>query len=470
MARSSDSFADAEARTHTSDEGALERGHRSGRWPGLSTPAGVFWLLFSINVVNFLDRLLAVAAGPTLKHEFHLTDRDIGLIASAFLIVYTLAAVPMGLIADRVARAKVVAAGVAVWSAMSAATAVVRGFPGLFITRAGVGIGEASYFPAGYALLSAYFPLEQRARAVGRWGAGQIVGTALAFAMSAAFLSWFGPHLGWRVAFLVAGLPGLGLAALMWYVRDAPRPVTSSPSESPPRIGAIDWRAVADSLLPAVIARFRVVLSIRTVWIIIALQALTYVVVTPTVTFLPIYLRSARSPFHLTDPQASLISGSLIVVGGLGGTLLGGPLADWLSRRIRGGRLLAIGVGYAAGLPCYLITLFTHALPLFVIIGTLTVLTLNLQVGPLGAALQDATPPHLRASTVAVAMLVAHLLGDAWASTAVGSISTALGERTVIGLAVIGAPALLVAVIVAALGAPTYADDVAARAKPADAE
>jgi hypothetical protein len=113
--------------------------------------------------------------------------------------------------------------------------------------------------------------------------------------------------------------------------------------------------------------------------------------------------------------------------------------------------------------------LWTHSLGVFIVVGTLTVLTLNLQVGPLGAALQDATPTALRASAVAVTLLVAHLLGDAWASAAAGAISTALGERTAVGLAVVGGPALLVAVLVAVLGAKAYADDVATRARQGDA-
>jgi MFS family permease len=427
-----------------------------------STARSVFWLLFAINLVNYLDRLLAVAVGPTLKHQFHLSDQDIGLLSSAFLLVYTISTLPLGLLADRAPRARVVSVCVAFWSVLSMATAGVRSFFGLFITRAGVGIGEAGYFPAGMALLSAYYPLERRARAIGRWGSGQIVGAALAFALGGAFLHWFGPNAGWRLAFLVAGVPGLVLAALAWRMAEHSG---AAGARGAPVAAPTAWRQEISTWLPALLGHARHALSIRTVRYAIILQALTYIIVTPTVTFLPIYLRSRHAPFRVTDSEASLLAGVLLVVGGVAGTLLGGPLADWLGRRVRGGRLLAVGVGFGLSVPGYLTILLTHSLPVFIVVGTITVLTLNLQVGPLGAVLQDATPPGVRASIVAIAMLVAHLLGDTWSPAAVGAISTHNGERTAIGLIAIGVPTLLLAVVVAVIGRRAYADDVDRRAK-----
>jgi MFS family permease len=355
----------------------------------------------------------------------------------------------------------------AFWSALSMATAGVRGFLGLFITRAGVGVGEAGYFPAGMALLSAYYPLERRARAIGRWGSGQIVGAALAFALGGAFLHWFGADAGWRLAFLVAGVPGVALAVLVWRVAEHPGDAGDAGDTGKPfapGAAVLEWRQHFRAWLPGLLARARHALGIPTVRYAIALQALVYIAVTPTVTFLPIYLRSRHAPFHVTDSQASLLAGLLLVLGGVSGTLLGGPLADWVGRRVRGGRLLAIGVGFGLSVPGYVTILLTHSLPVFIVVGTLTVLALNLQVGPLGAVLQDATPPRVRASVVAIAMLVAHLLGDTWSPAAVGAISTHTGERTAIGLLTVGVPTLLLAMVVAVMGRRAYASDVERRA------
>ena len=186
--------------------------------------AVVFWLMFAINAVNYLDRLIVVAVGPALKTDFHLVDSQIGILSSAFILVYTLAALPCGLIADRLSRTRVITFGVALWSVMSTATAFVRSFPPLFLTRALVGVGEASYYPAGSALLGAYYPLKKRARIMSGWQSGQLVGMVLAFAIVALLDTIMDPSSQpWRIAFFVTGIPGLILALFIWFVKDAPK-------------------------------------------------------------------------------------------------------------------------------------------------------------------------------------------------------------------------------------------------------
>jgi MFS family permease len=425
--------------------------------------------MFAINAINYLDRFLAVAFGPIIKSEFNLRDADIGTLASAFLLVYTLAAVPAGLLADRVSRSRVVAAGVGVWSVASAASAFAGGFGALFASRAAVGVGEASYYPAGTALLSAYFPLRLRARIMSRWGAGQLLGMALAFALSALFVHLFGASLGWRAAFLVAGLPGLALAALMWLIPDQPlrgasRGATLPSSPAAHAGGSGTHTALALPSRP--LERIGAVLRIRTIWLVIVLQGLLFLVVTPAVTFLPIYLRSNRGPFHLTPVDASLIAGAMIVVGGTCGVLLGGALADRLSRSAPGSRVLVAALGAGTGLPFFVIMLLSHSLVIFVVAGSLAVIALNLQAGPLTAAVQDATPAMLRATAVAVTLLLSHLLGDVWSPGVVGLLSTSLHERTGMALLFVGVPALAVSTVVGILGARIYAGEVRPDDKP----
>src|SRR5262249_12448834 len=160
------------------------------------------------------------------------------------------------------------------WSVASAATAFAAGFRGLFAARAAVGIGEASYYPAGTALLSGYFPHSERARVMSRWQAGQIVGMALAFALSAVFVHLFGEALGWRVVFFVAGPPGLVLGVLMWLAADAPAAPAASAKAS-----ARSTPSAATSLTvpaqpqpiraPRLSTRIGAVLRLRTVWLVI---------------------------------------------------------------------------------------------------------------------------------------------------------------------------------------------------------
>lgn len=443
----------------------------------LHSAALVFWLMFLINVVNYLDRFVAAAVGPTLKLEFALSDSQVGLLSTAFLFVYTIAGLPLGLLADRASRARIVSVGVSIWSLFSAYTAFARGFGELFASRIGVGIGEASYLPAGTALLSAYNPLERRARVMSRWGSGQIVGVALAFIVTAAFFRFYQPTLAWRVAFLVTAIPGFLLAVCMWFVADAPAGSAHEEEEKEHEAANASghlalsydggWgsrreiaqgvRVVSRNLTRQVLTALR----IPTIRVAVVLQALYFIVVTPAIVFLPIYIASPTGPFHLGPAQVSGVSGGMIVVGGLSGALLGGNIADLLGRRFRGSRVFVAALGCGVGLPCYVVTLLTRSLPLFIVFGTLAIFAFSIWVGPLTAAIQDATPPALRATSVAVTLLLAHLGGDIWAPTLVGFISTnLLHEQAGLALLLVGIPALLLATAVAYFGAPIHAKDV----------
>src|SRR5437763_9859526 len=129
----------------------------------------VFWIMFSINFLNYLDRNVLTGAANVVAHELGFGSDGIGYIASAFLIVYTLGTVPLGIWADRAKRKDVVAICVAIWSVATAATALATNFTTLFISRLVLGIGEAGYFPAGTALMSDYFSRTKRSRIMS-WG------------------------------------------------------------------------------------------------------------------------------------------------------------------------------------------------------------------------------------------------------------------------------------------------------------
>src|SRR3979490_839522 len=155
------------------------------------------------------------AASPLIQKEFGLTDAQVGLLGSAFLLVYALAAVPFGYWADRGTRRTVVATGVAIWSRAALFTGCPRSFVQLFVSRAVLGIGEAGYYPAGTSLLSDYFPKEQRGRVMSIWGAGSTFGIAVGFAGG----GYIGEKFGWRTAFFFAAIPGILFALLAFGLR-----------------------------------------------------------------------------------------------------------------------------------------------------------------------------------------------------------------------------------------------------------
>src|SRR5256884_3918466 len=135
----------------------------------------VLGVMVGINFLNYLDRYILPAVSTKIQAEFHLTDSQVGLLGSAFLLVYAVATIPFGIWADRGVRKTVVAVGVTIWSLATLFTGLARNYVQLFAARAVLGIGEASYYPARTAPLGGYLREEGRAPAVSIW-AGRTAG------------------------------------------------------------------------------------------------------------------------------------------------------------------------------------------------------------------------------------------------------------------------------------------------------
>jgi MFS family permease len=181
----------------------------------------VLGVLFTVYVFNFIDRqVLAILLQP-IKHDLQASDTEMGLLVGfAFVVFYTFAGIPIARWADRTSRRTVIALGLAVWSAMTAASGLARSFAQLALARVGVGIGEAAGSPPAHSLLSDYFPPERRATALSIYATGVYVGAMIAF-MAGGYIR---EHFGWRLVFLLVGLPGIPLALLVrMTVRELPR-------------------------------------------------------------------------------------------------------------------------------------------------------------------------------------------------------------------------------------------------------
>jgi MFS family permease len=178
-------------------------------------------LLIAIFASSSLDRLILATIAPALKQELKISDLQFGLLSGlAFSLLYTLGGLPIARLADRTRRLPILALSTAVWSAMTALSALTGGFGQLIALRIGVGLGEAGCSPTIYALLSEQYPPRQRASVVAVLGLGVPLGAALG-----AFVGgWSSDHGGWRNAFLIAGIPGLLLALLVLAtLREPPR-------------------------------------------------------------------------------------------------------------------------------------------------------------------------------------------------------------------------------------------------------
>ena len=295
-----------------------------------SHPRYALAVLFAINMMNFFDRTIFGAIGETIRREWGLGDAAIGALGTAFTLLYAAVGVPFGRLSDKVARTRILAVGLFVWSLLTAASGLARNYWQLFAVRLGVGVGEATCAPAANSLIGDLFPKARRAWALSVFMLGLPIGNALAYAVGGPVAqAW-----GWRTAFFVAGLPGLLCVLAVLSMREPPRGMTEE--------HAVGARCRAGS-------PYALVLSIPTMWWLIASGALHNFNMYAIAQFLsPFLIR-----FHGTSiKNAGLLSTAVYGLSGIGGLLLGGMLADAAYRRRTDGRLLvgAVAIGITSPL------------------------------------------------------------------------------------------------------------------------
>jgi MFS family permease len=398
----------------------------------------VLCLMFGINFLNYMDRWVGSAVAPLIQAEFVLSDFSVGLLGSAFTLVYALAALPFGLWADRGPRRTVIGAGVALWSLATLVTGFTTNFLQLFTTRAVLGIGEASYYPAATSLLGDFFPRQMRGRVMSIWSGGSAFGIAAGFAGGGILAA----HYGWRPAFFVTAVPGLVLAILAFRIRE---PLRGAAEADGPRLASTHDASLKNMLG---------LLRIRTLRYTILSQTALFFVLGADAYWLPTLLTRR---FGMSVGEAGTLSGAVIVAGGLLGTLLGGYMADWRRRQTLRADLEVSIAGFAAAAGLVGLALLAPAawfVPLFL----LSVISLYLYTGPFTAISQNVVLPSMRGSAVTITLLIAHLFGDSYATALVGLLSDAIGSLQ-IALLIVSPLLLLVAAGLAALALKSISAD-----------
>ena len=402
--------------------------------------------MVGINFLNYMDRYVAAVASPLIQKEFGLSNADIGLLASAFLLVYAVAALPFGYWADRGVRRTVVGIGVTIWSLATLFTGFARNFVQLFLSRAILGIGEAGYYPAGTSLLSDYFPKDQRARVMSIWGVGSTIGIAVGFAGG----GYIADKFGWRNAFFFAAAPGILFALLAFGLRE---PLRGSVEERGPAV-----KQTSDAGVRA----FLNLMRIPTLRATILAQTVLYFVLASNAFWLPTLLVRR---FDLSVSQAGLFAGVVLVLGGLIGTLAGGWIADRMARKNPAAHLQVGIVGFLIGAVFIVISLLAPLnigpIPIFVPAFLITVIALYLNAGPFTAVAQNVVSPALRASSVTMLLFVAHVFGDSHSTFDVGLLADRLGSLQA-ALLITSPTLLIVAAIIAATGLRSVKPDVQA--------
>lgn len=402
--------------------------------------------MVGINFLNYMDRYVAAVAAPLIKAEFNLSDALLGLLASAFLIVYALAALPFGYWADRGVRKTVIGIGVTIWSLATLFTGFSRNFFQLFLSRAVLGIGEASYYPAGTSLISDYFPKSERGRVMSIWGAGSTIGIAVGFAGG----GYIAEKFGWRNAFFFAAVPGILFAILALAMRE---PLHGSTEERGPAVKRTS---------EANLRTFLNLMRIPTLRAAILSQTVLFFVLASNAIWLPTLLVRR---FGMSVGQSGLVAGVVLVVGGLIGTLAGGWIADRLARKTPAAYLQVGIAGFLIGAVFIAISLVAPLnigpIPIFIPAFLITAICLNLQSGPFTAVSQNVVSPALRGSAVTMLLFVSHVFGDSHAPFDVGYLSDRLGSLQ-LALLITSPTLLILAAIIAATGLRSVRSDTEA--------
>jgi MFS family permease len=383
-----------------------------------TTPRLVFTLciLLGINTMNFFDRQILPAVQEKIKDQWGLSDSELGWLGTAFILLYAVVGLPLGHLADVWRRKWILAVGVGLWSLLTLGSGLAWSFWSLFVLRLGVGIGEASCAPAANSLIGDLVPAERRARALGVFMLGLPLGLALSLIVSATIAQLY----SWQAAFYVAGLPGLLLAAAALFIADPVRGGAETNAAVSATAGRLPFVAVA-----------RRVLSLPTMWWIIASGALHNFNMYALGAFLPSLLRRYH---QVSLGEAGQISGLVYGFGALG-IYAAGWLGDRAFRRGVSGRLNVAWIGTAGAIPCLLLALAAPAGYVGLCAAWLlpACLLLYAYYGTVYATIQDIIEPPLRGTAMAIYFCAMYFLGAMLGPVATGWASDILAARAAAG-------------------------------------
>nr|MCS5574830.1 MFS transporter [Pseudomonadales bacterium] len=362
-------------------------------------------VLLTAQAFSFLDRMImGLLVGP-IRESFQISDTQYSLLAGlAFSLFYAIMGLPLARIADRSSRRNLIVVGIAVWSFMTAACGLAKGYWSLFVARVGVGIGEATLGPAAYSMIADYFPKSILGRALSVYMIGVTLGSGFAYMLGGAVVGYVedmgtimvpvvGEVEGWQLTFFVVGIPGLLVSLLMLTtVREPARTGIVTPEAVPvSEVADYLWqrrRAYGGHILG--ISIFIMVVYALNLW------GPTY------------FIRT----FGYTRPEAGWVFGLVMIGSGTVGLLLAGTLSDRLvSKGIHDAYVKIILFSMVAMIPSAAALAFLESDLLAIVFMSLAVFFSAFQGGLAGGTLQLMTPNRMRGQVMAGYGLSSNLIG-----------------------------------------------------------
>jgi MFS transporter, Spinster family, sphingosine-1-phosphate transporter len=354
------------------------------------------WILLVVYIFNFVDRQIVNILAEPIARDLDLSDTQIGLMTGlAFALFYTALGLPIARYADRATthRPRLIAVALATWSLMTALCGMAQNFWQLLLARIGVGVGEAGCTPPAHSLISDLVPAERRSSALAFYSLGIPIGSLLGMMIGGVLADW----LGWREAFLFVGLPGVAMAALVWFALKEPRyagAMRANAAAAPPEV-------------PLLQAVGSVMGSRAFVLLLVAGSAAAFLAY-GKVTWTTIFFQRTHA---MTPGEVGFWFGIINGVAGAAGTFLGGWLADRYGATNRRHVLTAPAIGMAIAVPIALLAYQAPTWPIALMLLIVPTLCNSLYYGPVYSAAQGLVPIRSRAIAAATLLFFQNLIG-----------------------------------------------------------
>lgn len=385
----------------------------------------VLWLLVIAYTFNFIDRTIISTIGQAIKEDLKLTDEQLGWLGGlSFALLYTTLGIPIARLAERKSRVNIIAIAIVVWSGFTALCGLATSYVQLLLFRVGVGVGEAGLSPPAHSLISDYFEPKKRASALSIYAFGIPLGTMF----GAIAGGWIAQNVSWQAAFMLVGLPGIAVAiAIKLIVKEPPRgwsdrqlasETAAAGAETPGAIGREASAAGAPN--PPLSSAEIMATKPPSMWAVtkrlFGSWGMFHMAAGITVASFAGYGAGQYVPPYLIRQYgmdlatAGLLFGLVAGVANGAGTLLGGFLTDWASKRNLRWYALVPAIGLLVATPLYLWT-FTRdtwqaGVATWLVAGVLHYTYL----GPTFGVVQNAMDVRMRATAVAILFFVLNLI------------------------------------------------------------
>lgn len=366
----------------------------------------VLWMLCLVYVLNFICRQLPAVLAKSIEESLHISDGEFGLISGLFFaLFYTTISIPIGFIADKSSRSKVLAIACAIWSAATFACGLAATYVQFAFAYMAVGFGEAGGVPPSYAIISDYFPPGRRGSALGLYNLGPPIGAALAIAFGATVAATY----SWELAFQAVGAAGIVVVvAILLIVREPVKGGLDSLTHEQAAQKAKFWSTFANffskpSLLLAALG-----------------GGFTQIVSYGLGNFTVLFLMREKG---MTHEQIAIYYALAVAIGMSGSMFVSGRLIDYFAKRSKQAYALVPGIGLAFALPCYVGFVWTPvwSIALWFFAGTafFTYFYLSSSV----TLVQQEVRPDQRVMSGALLLLVMNFMGLGLGPTYVGAAS-----------------------------------------------